>query len=125
LSIDGAVAIWPSAWEPEDDTKLIGVESGEPTRQRHLLVAQCLVISPDQQDGYLRYSYAMRKMRAMLYRDTPLRLALHAMSEDLLGSTERVVGLDVLRQRHLPARFEQFVFLGHTDIRIITDVVPT
>jgi hypothetical protein len=122
LSPDGTVAVWPTTWEADEESKMIGA-GDEPTRHQHSLTIQCLVLSADQMDGYSRYTLAMRKVRAMLYRDVPLRVALQAMTEVYLGTTERFVMLEVQRQRHMPARFDQFLFLGHTDLRITTDVI--
>lgn len=124
LSSDKSVAVFPMSWTPEDGTVLIG-GNGEPTINHYHIRVQNLTIHGDIQVAYTQFTNDQRKIRAILYRDATLRVALAAMQETYLGSREGFKRMTVARQTTLPGRQRgAMYFLCETDIVIDTDTTP-
>jgi hypothetical protein len=119
-SLDKYLSVFPQTWTPDPETTLIG--NREPAINHYQIKLQNLVIHGDIQAAYTQMTNDQRKIRAILYRDATLSVALGAMQEDYLGSRERFKRLIVTRQSLLQGRrnFAMY-FLCETDIQIDTE----
>lgn len=116
-----AIGVFPVSWTPDLDTKLMGQPSVEPVDGFYQITVQNLIVSADRPEGYSRFTSDAKKIRALLYRDMTLRVALAAMTEEFLDSIERFTTFDVTRQNFNTSRLNLgFYFLGQTDVRIKT-----
>jgi len=119
-SSDKSIAVFPMSWTPEVETMLIGQR--EPAINHYQIRVQNLTIHGDVHDGYTQFTNDQRKIRAILYRDATLSVALAAMQEVYLGSTERFKRMHVARQMTLPARQRlAMYFLCETDVQVDTE----
>ena len=124
LSQDMTIAVFPMAWTPDEASALIG--SIEPTLNHYHIRIQNLTIHGDIHVAYEAFTNDQRKIRAILYRDQTLSVALAAMQESYLGSIERFKRLNVVRQTTLPGRQNlAMYFLCETDIIIDTETSRT
>ena len=130
LSLDKYIAVFPMSWEPDGESVEIGSsqnnKQGEPTINYYHLRVQNLTIHGDIQVAYTQFTNDQRKIRAILYRDTTLGVALRSMQENYLGSRESFKRMTVSRQNTLPGRQRgAMYFMCETDIIITTDTVRT
>lgn len=124
LSRDMTIAVFPMAWTPDETTMLIG--SVEPSINHYHIRIQNLTIHGDIQIAYEQFTNDQRKIRAILYRDQTLSVALAAMQESYLGSRESFKRMNVVRQTTLPGRQNlAMYFLCETDILIDTETTKT
>ena len=118
---DKYISVFPMSWTPDPDTAEIG-NGEEPTINHYHIKIQNLTIHGDIQAAYTQTTNDQRKIRAILYRDQTLRLALAAMTEVYLGSTERFSRMIVTRQNMMQSRRQySMYFLCETDIQIDTN----
>lgn len=119
-----AIGVFPSNWMPEFDSKEIG--STEPTLSRYTIRIQNLRIDADELAGRAAFISTARMIRAILYRDPDLRLALGGLSEEIVGSTERVKIFDVTKQDYLSAKSgDVMMYLCTTEMVFVTETSQT
>lgn len=122
LSQDKSIAVFPMSWTPEQETVLIG--NKEPAINYYQIKVQNLTIDGDIRVAYDSFTNDQRKIRAILYRDATLSVALGAMQEVYLGSRESFKRMHVVRQVTLPGRRNlAMYFLCETDVQIDTETV--
>lgn len=116
----GLAAVFPGEWAPQDTE--IGVGGlGEPTIQRYTLNVQYAWKGTPEEAARAHHSTVSKKIRAMLYRDPDLRVALAGLSDEFLGVTERFARLGVPGQRFFSNEVDGlFVFLSHIDMWVET-----
>jgi hypothetical protein len=73
----------------------------EPTLQQYLITVQGFVKDMDEERGLDVHAVLSKRLRAMLYRDDPLRVGLLALSVVMNGSTERAKRFGVRTQRYV------------------------
>jgi hypothetical protein len=115
------IGVFPAQWVPELDTKEMG--STEPTMSRYTVRIQNLRIDADEIVGRRLFNNTSRMIRAILYRDAALRLALLGLQEVISQSTERVKIFDVTKQDYLSARNsdQQMMYLCTTEMVFVTE----
>lgn len=116
-----SIGVFPASWVPDMDAKEIG--SIEPTLSRYVIRIQNLRIDADEIEGRRQFSASCRKIRAILYRDTALRVALGGLTEDILGSIERVKMYDVTKQDYLSSKnqYGEMMYLCTTEMVFVTE----
>lgn len=134
----GIPAIYARPLRPSDPAVSIGVmpvdfasnldsiefSSNEPTLNTYVWAVQNLVKDSNEETGMLMHGLVSKAIRAMLYRDTALRVALSELSENSLGITERTQRWGVRQQRYANNEIDGvFTFLSTTDFWVETESV--
>ena len=97
----------------------------DPVTSTYVYAIQCLVKQSDEEEGILKHTVLSKIVRAMLYRDTALRVALSTLNETSLGMKERTQRWGVRTQRFIQNEIQgQFVFLSILEFFVETEVVP-
>lgn len=118
-----SVGVYPVTWAPVADSELIG--QVEPTLNNYLIQVANVLIHGDDIEGRRLHGADCRSIRAILYRDDALRVALGGLAEVLFGSVERVKKYNVTRQDFLASRLNVgFTYLCTTDMIIQTETTP-
>lgn len=107
------LGIHVDAWEPDGpDAYNIGQE--EPVLQRYPFVIEYMVkYAGNEAEGRNVHSVASKSIRAMLYRDQSLVLQLHGLSEEIEDTIERVMRVELNRQRFFSNRIRSsMIFLS-------------
>jgi hypothetical protein len=108
-------------WTPEAGSAVMGQE--EPQLARYLIRIQNLIKAGDEDEGRSLYVIDAKMIRAILYRDTALRVRCGELSEELLDTLERFKKFGVRNQRFLNNELSgQFVFLATTELWVETEV---
>lgn len=118
------IGVFPATWQPTPNSMELG--QYEPTLSIYLVRVQNLRIDADEIAGRAAFNNTSRKIRAILYRDTELRLALGELTEEIVGTTERVKKFDVTKQDYLSARADDnsgMMYLCTTDVVVQTETV--
>lgn len=119
-----AIGVFPAEWRPELDSKEIG--SIEPTFGRYIIRIQNLRIDADEIAGRASFVSTCRMIRAILYRDPALRLALGGLTEVIGDHTERVKIFDVTKQDYLSAKMgDVMTYLCTTEMVFVTETTQT
>lgn len=96
----------------------------EPTLSTYTYAIQALVRHADAQDGLALHSLLSKRIRAMLYRDAGLRVALAALTETSFGVTERLQRWGVSTQRFAANEIEsEWLYLSTTELQVVTETV--
>lgn len=119
---DGTAGVFAGEWTPEEYE--IGVQSGEPTIQNYSLFLQFTSkLAGEEQENRGLHAVVSRKIRAMLYRNPDLHVALRGLSEALDGATERFARMETQRQRFFSNQAQGvFLFLSVLDLKVQTTV---
>jgi hypothetical protein len=118
-----SICIFPDSWAASQEDKLIGVPNREPFQNTYKLVIQNSLIHGDSIEGRYLFSLDSKAIRAILYRDATFHVALTSQVETFMGSTERVLKYDVLRQEFMASRMTVgFMYLAKTEFVVITEV---
>ena len=118
-----SIGIFPVDWMPREDSYEIGGYG--PTLASYTIRLQLLVKHTDEEEGRAQYAIDTKKLRAILYRDTSLRLRLSQLSEVAFDSLERVKRTGVRNQRYLNNEIQgTFLFLATTELWTETETVP-
>lgn len=116
------VGVHAADWTPVAESKQIG--QLEPAVGIHVVRVQNMVKHSNEVEGRALYTYISKLVRVMLYRDTTLISQISGLSEDLLGTRERVQKFGIRQQRYLNNEFRgAMVYLGSTDFFIETEMV--
>jgi hypothetical protein len=117
------IGVYPTTWLPAVDSHLIG--QNEPTLNNYIVQIANVLVHGDDIEGRRLHGADCRSIRAILYRDDGLRVALLGLAEVLFGSVERVKKYNVQRQDFLASRLDiGFTFLCTTDLVIQTETTP-
>ena len=102
--------VFAAQWEPNQNSYEIKGSSNpgpnEPTLQTYLIAIQAFVKDFQEDRGLAKHSVLSKYVRAMLYRDDPLRLGLAALSVSMNGSVERAKRWGIRTQRYLSNEIE-------------------
>lgn len=102
-----SIGITAAQWRPDEDSlEMRGMATMEPTLSRYLITVQAFVKDMDEIRGLNVHSVLSRRIRAMLYNDTPLRASLASLSSTMLGVTERPRRWGVSQQRFFANEIE-------------------
>lgn len=117
---DGTVGIAPVSWNPIDQE--IGVD--EATLQLYMIFIQTLIVDTDEARGLQTHSYFAKRMREMLVRHKPLRVALGSLqTTDSGGVVERVLKVSVGEQIFHSAEADgNWRYLSTLELRLETQI---
>jgi len=113
-------------WLPDEHSLEMGNGSGssEPTVGKYLIGVQAFVKDTDEERGLAIHSVLSKLIRATLYRDTPLRVGLQALSVTLSGSTERTQRFGITNQRYFSNEIAgDFLYLSTLEFWLETETV--
>lgn len=119
-----SIGMWGALWSPEEDSYEIGhIAPHEPTLQTYQIGVQCLVKDGDEVRGLNIHSILSKRIRSVLYRNEPLRVALQSSYTTDGFSTERVRRWGVRNQRYMNNDIEgQFVYVSTLDFWFETEL---
>jgi hypothetical protein len=117
-----SVGVHADDWVPKPDSFQIG--QVEPSLATYMVRVQTMVRHSNEEEGRKLHTAISKHLRALLYRDEPLRVSLGGLYEDIRGSRERVQRFGVARQRFLNNTFNGvMVYLATTDFFVETETV--
>jgi hypothetical protein len=96
----------------------------EPTLQEYNLGAQAFVRDGDEEVGLAVHSVLSTRVRRVLYRDEPLRVALQGLSvTDEFGATETLKRWGIRTARYFSNEIDaQWVYLSTLEFWIETEI---
>lgn len=96
-----SIGVFAAQWTPNEQSKemLGSAFAVQPTLSRYAITVQDFVKDMDEENGLNVHSVLSRMIRAMLYTDNPLRVALSQLSSTLNGSTEQSQRWGISQQR--------------------------
>lgn len=122
-----AVGIFGSQWYPDEESyEMRGAPAGrhEPTLQNYMIGVQAFVKDMDEERGLAAHSVLSKMIRAMLYRDEPLRVGLAALSVTMSGSTERAKRWGIRSQRFVSNELQgSWLYLSTLEFWLETETV--
>ena len=122
-----AFGVFATLWTPNEDSYEFGtpaanVYAHHPTLQNYTISIQGLVKDMDPESGLAKQSVMAKRLRAMLYRDAPLRVGLTSLASQLGGLTERLQRWGVRQQRFISNEVQgQWMYLSTLDLWIETE----
>jgi len=119
------IAVFPTDWSAQAEDKLIGTSNREPYQSLYRVKIESSYISGDSIEGRRQFSIDAKSIRAILYRDTAFHVALTSLTEVFMGSTEKVIKYDVLRQEFMAGKTTVgFQYVAVTELSITTEIRP-
>jgi hypothetical protein len=118
--------VFAAQWNPNDRSyEMKAVASpgpNEPTLQRYLIAIQAFVKDFQEERGLAKHSVLSKHVRAMLYRDDPLRIGLATLSVTMSGSIERTQRWGIRTQRFLSNEIDgNFLYLSTLEFWLETE----
>jgi hypothetical protein len=114
--------VYVANWNPVEESHEIGQE--EATLNRWNYRIQNLVKHGDETVGRSLFAVDAKVLRAILYRDNQLVVALSSLTDEILGSRERYKRLGVRSQRFLTNELRGTMhYLSVTDLWVETETV--
>lgn len=108
-----SVGVFPSTWEPDEQSFEIGPTAPEPTVQIYRVGIQCSTKDFDEQNGVAVNSVMSKVVRDMLYRDAPLKVGLTSLSVASAGRTEKIQRRGISRGKFISNEIQgQFWYLS-------------
>jgi hypothetical protein len=115
---DGAVGVYAGEWTPSE----YEIGGSEPTMQRYTLLVENMTKGANTPEVRAVHSRRAKILRAMLYRDGDLRVALGELAEELGGVTERFGRFGVTRQRFFTREVSgTFLHLAQAEVWVETN----
>jgi hypothetical protein len=129
-----SVGIYSTLWQPNEDSyemghnnllgQPVGAMPGEPTLSQYQIGIQTLVKHSDTEAALAISSILNKRIRAVLYRNDPLRLALGSLYVQDSTSRESMKRWGVRSQRYMSNEIEgKFVFVSVLDFWIETEMI--
>jgi hypothetical protein len=121
-----SIGVFAALWTPNPDSvEMRGFADpgpGEPTLSRYVVTIQAFIKDADQERGMATHSVLSSTIRAILYRDIPLRTLLASLSVDTLGVTERIRRWGVTAQRFLNNELtSEWLYLSSIEMWVETE----
>lgn len=117
-----SVGVFPSTWEPDEQSFEIGPTAPEPTVQIYRIGIQCSTKDFSEQNGIAVNSVMSKVVRDMLYRDAPLKVGLTSLSVASAGRTEKIQRRGLSRARFISNEIQgQFLYLSTLDFWFETE----
>lgn len=127
-----SIGIFATLWQPDEQSYEMGsallgqpqpTAPAEPTLSSYTLGIQCLVKDGDEQRGLNINSILAKRIRSVLYRNEPLRVALGSLSVTDGDSVERMRRWGMRNQRYMNNDIEgTFVYISTLDYWIETEM---
>ena len=120
-----SIGVYGALWTPNDDSyEMRGSEPPEPTIGEYQIGIQTMIKDGDTERALATGSIFSKRVRTMLYRNNPLRVALGSLYVQDAGFTERMKRQRIRTQRFMSNDVEgQFVFISVLDYSIETEVM--
>lgn len=119
------LAVFAMDWKPGRDYEMADDRLGEPLLPRYMFEVQALVRASKEEMGRDEIATLSKIVRAMLYRDQGLAVALRGLSDELLGHVERVKRWGVPVQQFYSNELSgQFCFLSTASLWVEVEQVP-
>ena len=116
------VGIVAAQWTPDNESLEMRGLPTEPTLSRYMVTVQAFIKDMDEIRGLNVHSVLSRRIRNMLYNDTPLRLALGSLSSTLDGATESARRWGVSQQRFFANEIEaSWLYLSNLEFWLETE----
>ena len=101
-----AIGVFPSEWTPDVDSYEMQQmpnprPAGHPTIQSYLINVQAFHKDMEPERAIRIHSLMSKRIRSLLYHDTPLALGLQALRVELDGITETIQRRMIVRQKYL------------------------
>lgn len=121
-----AIGVWATLWTPEyASMEMHGndpIMPSQPTLSRYTINVEAYIKDMDEQNGLATHSVLSTMIRAMLYRDNPLLVALRSLSVQTGSVTERVQRFTVQNQRFAGNELQgSFMYLSTTVCTLETE----
>lgn len=117
------IGVYATLWQPNEQTHEIGHFAHEATLNNYQLGIQTLVKDGDTEKALAVGSIFTRRVRTVLYRNEPLRLALGSLYVEDGTSRESMKRWGVRSQRYMSNDIEgKFVFISVLDYWIETEM---
>ena len=123
-----SIGVFPVDWLPDDDSKefrgaaQLGIS--QPTLSKYYFNVQGFVKDTDQVRGIKVHSIMSSQIRAILYKDNPLRVGLAALQVTVNGYTEKFQRLGVRTQRFITNEIDNaWVYLSTLEFWVETENV--
>jgi hypothetical protein len=117
-----SVGVFPSTWNPDEESFEIGPIAPEPTVQIYRIGIQCIAKDFAEENGVAVNSVMSKAVRDMLYRDTPLSVGLAALSVTSGSRTERVQRRGINKTEYLSNQIQgQFLYLSTVELWFETE----
>lgn len=119
-----AIGIYATTWSPDEDSLEIGhAPPQEATLNSYQIGVQTLIKDGDTERGLAIGTIFARRVRSVLYRNEPLRIALGSLYVEDGSSRESMKRFGVRGQRFMSNDIEgKFVFISVLDYWIETEM---
>jgi hypothetical protein len=119
-----SVGVYGSLWQPDEESYEIGhLAPGEPTLSIYQVGVQSLIKDGDTQRGLAISSILAKRLRVVLYRNQPLRVALGSLYVEDDGFRESMRRWGVRSQRFMSNDIEgTFVTISVMDLWMETEM---
>lgn len=126
-----SIGVFASLWTPDEQSmEMRGVLGGaspapsEPTLNRYVLAVQAFVKDFDQERGLATHSVLSTMVRAILYRDEPLRVGLSMLASQVMGVNERVFRWGLTTQKFLNNELgeSEWLYLSTVEAYVDTEI---
>lgn len=124
---DQSIGVFAQLWLPEEDSlEMMGSLSGapqQPTLQTYSGSVQAFIKDGDEERGLAVHSIMSARVRSVLYRDNPLRLALQGLSVTYTtGAVETLKRWGIRTQRYFSNEIDaQWLYLSTLEFFIETE----
>lgn len=119
-----SIGVYPTIWQPNEETYEMGHSAPhEATLNSYQIGIQTLIKDGDTERGLAVGSIFARRVRTVLYRNEPLRIALGSLYVEDGTSRESMKRWGVRSQRYMSNDIEgKFVFISVLDYWIETEM---
>jgi len=121
-----SIGVYATLWQPEEDSfEMGGKHAGpnEPTLSQYQIGVQTMIKDGDSVRGLAISSIFTKRVRMVLYRNEPMRVALGELAVTDASYTERLRRWGVRSQRFMSNDVEgQFVFISVLDLWMETEM---
>lgn len=118
--------VYAALWTPDEESnEMRGSRAHEPTLQRYTVMVQAFVKDGDEERGLAIHSVLSSRVRAMLYRDTPLRVGFGALSWSDAGNpaTEHARRWGIRNQRFMSNEVQgSWLYLSSIEFWLETEI---
>lgn len=113
------IAVHVIDWRPLDWE----IGNRDVSLSRYAIQVETMHRHADESEGRVAQARLAKNIRAMLYRDSGLRVRLTSLSENMLGTTERLKRWGVQLQRYHSNQLSgQFIFISVTELWVETEM---
>lgn len=117
------ICVTPTQWNPDVYSNEIRGGPHEETIQNYGISIVSMILDSDEERGIRTHSNLSTRIRAKLYRDESLRIALQGLKTELDGVVERAFNWNISSQQYLSSENSgYFRFVSALDINFRTHI---